>query len=191
MKKSESIEEQIGWRIRKLREGKKVTLSVLGKKTGLSTSLLSKIENGKVASPVSTLSQIANSLNVGLNFLLDENQDQQDRKYVMVRKGEGIRLDRGTEDFGLIYEMLAQQKLNKLMNPSILILENKREIPVLFTHPGEEIIFVLQGKMEFTYGKEKLRMQAGDFLYFDADRPHGGRNIGRGPLKVLMVICDG
>ena len=184
------IEERIGWRIRKLREGKKMTLSELAKRARLSKSLLSKIENGKVSSPASTLSVIADSLKVGLNFLLDENVDQREYKYVLVRKDERIRLDRGTEDFGLYYEMIAYKKPNKLMNPFILIVENRRRVPVLFTHHGEEIIFVLSGKMEFAYGKEKLVMEPGDSIYFDADVPHGGRNIGDNPLRVLMVICD-
>ena len=63
-----SIEQRIGQRIRKLRKAKGANLAQLGEATGLSKALLSKIENGKVSSPVSTLALIADALQVKLGF---------------------------------------------------------------------------------------------------------------------------
>jgi mannose-6-phosphate isomerase-like protein (cupin superfamily) len=76
------------------------------------------------------------------------------------------------------------------MEPSILVLEPNRSEPVIFTHPGEEMLFVLTGEMEFNYGGEIFTMQEGDSLYFDSTVPHGGRNLGKDELRVLMVICE-
>ncbi|MEW6265737.1 MAG: XRE family transcriptional regulator [Thermodesulfobacteriota bacterium] len=185
-----TIEQRIGWRIHKLREGKRMTLARLAEKTGLSKGLLSKIENGRVSSPVSTLSLIADSLKVKLSYLLDDDGDQPRAKYVLVRRWERTRLDRGTERFGFYYEMIAHQKPDKKMEPSVLNVENRRKAPVMFTHPGEELIFVLEGRMEFSYGAEKFQMEAGDSIYFEASVPHGGRNLDDTPLRVLMVICE-
>ncbi len=185
-----SLEARIGWRIRKLRESKRLTLADLAARTGLSKALLSKIENGKVSSPVSTLLSIAESLKVRLSYLVDDNGGQPEMKCVLVRAGERLKLDRGTEDFGFCYEMLAHSKPDKKMEPAVLIVENRRKHAVTYTHPGEELIYVLEGRMEFTYGKKKFLMEAGDAIYFDGDLPHGGRNISDHPLKVLTVICN-
>lgn len=184
------LEEQIGWRIRKLRESKRLTLANLAERTGLSKALLSKIENGKVSSPVSTLLLIAEALKVSLSYLVDRDEQRPNSKFLLVRRGERLKLDRGTEKFGFSYEMLAQEKADKLMEPAVLIVENRRKNAVTFTHPGEELIYVLEGRMEFVYGGQKLVMDAGDSIYFDGDVPHGGRNIGETTLKVLMVICN-
>jgi transcriptional regulator with XRE-family HTH domain len=185
-----TLEEQIGWRIHKLRESKRLTLADLAKRTGLSKALLSKIENGKVSSPVSTLLLISESLKVKLSYLIDNSSDQSETKYLFVRKSERLKLDRGTENFGFYFEMLAHQKPDKMMEPAVLIVENRRKHAVTYTHPGEELIYVIEGKMEFVYGKRKLLMEAGDSIYFDGDVPHGGRNMTDKTLKVLMVICN-
>lgn len=183
-----SIEQRIGQRIRKLRKAKGANLAQLGEATGLSKALLSKIENGKVSSPVSTLALIADALQVKLGFFLDDEIGGETQKCVLVRRDQRIQLSKGTEQFGLYYEMLAHQKPNKIMTPSILIVEQRRPAPVLFTHPGEELLFVLEGKMEFTYGNDKYVMEAGDCVYFDAEVPHGGRNIAEAPVRGPMVI---
>jgi transcriptional regulator with XRE-family HTH domain len=185
-----TIEIAIGQRLRNLRRKKAITLDKLAKKTGLSKGLLSKIENGKVSSPVSTLAQIAEALKVKLSYLVDGEAGLPERKYALVRRGQRVRLDKDPTSFGLYMEMLAHQKPNKLMEPSILVLEPNRSEPVIFTHPGEEMLFVLTGEMEFNYGGEIFTMQEGDSLYFDSTVPHGGRNLGKDELRVLMVICE-
>ncbi|MBE0584241.1 MAG: cupin domain-containing protein [Desulfofustis sp.] len=184
-----SIELAIGQRIRSLRNEKRLTLGELADRTNLSKGLLSKIENGKVSSPVSTLALIAEALAVKLSFLIDDGRDQPPRTYILVRKNDRIRMDKDPASFGLSMEMLAHEKPYKLMEPSILSLEPGRTEPVIFTHPGEELIFVLEGIMEFTYGGEVFLMEQGDSIYLDATVPHGGRNLADSELKVLMVIC--
>ena len=184
------LEEQIGLRIHKLRESKRLTLANISEVTGLSKALLSKIENGKVSSPLSTLMLIAEALKVDLRYLVDSKGDRSDSKFLLVRREERLKLDRGTKNFGFHYEMLAHEKANKLMEPAVLIVQNRRKNAVTFTHPGQELIYVLEGKMEFVYGREKFLMNPGDSIYFDGDVPHGGRNIGETTLRVLMVICN-
>lgn len=184
-----SIEASIGTRIRTLRTGKNLKLNDLSQATRLSKGLLSKIENGKVSSPVSTLALIAEALGVSLSALVDDGDGQSPCPYVLVKKNDRVRLNKAPSTFGLCMELLAQEKANKLMEPSVLYLESGRSDPVMFAHPGEEILFVLQGTMEFSYGDDRFVMEEGDSLYLDATIPHGGRNISDTELQVLMVIC--
>ncbi len=185
-----TIEASIGLRIRTLRTGKRLKLNDLAEITNLSKGLLSKIENGKVSSPVSTLAVIADALEVKLSFLIDDGVDQPPCNYVLVKKKDRIRLDKDPSTFGLFMEMLAHEKPDKLMEPCILSLEPGRTEPVIFVHPGEEMIFVLEGIMEFSYGEDIFLMEQGDSIYLDASVPHGGRNVTNADLKVLMVICE-
>ncbi|HKJ64710.1 MAG TPA: cupin domain-containing protein [Desulfopila sp.] len=185
-----TIEAAIGQRIRRIRNQKRLKLSELAEATNLSKGLLSKIENGKVSSPVSTLALIAEALKVSLSILVDDCEYQSPCKYVLVKKKERVRLDKDPGSFGLYMEMLAREKTNKLMEPSILNLEPGRTEPVIFVHPGEELIFVLKGVMEFTYGDDVFLMEEGDSIYLDSTVPHGGRNSTDSDLKVLMVICE-
>ncbi|NOJ40792.1 cupin domain-containing protein [Bradyrhizobium australiense] len=47
------------------------------------------------------------------------------------------------------------------------------------THPGEEIIYVLEGQLEYQVGdKPPLTLKAGDVLFIPAGTPHSARNPG-------------
>jgi quercetin dioxygenase-like cupin family protein len=49
------------------------------------------------------------------------------------------------------------------------------------THPGEEIIYVLEGTLEYEIGSKPLvRVQAGDVLFVPAGTIHSAKNIGGG-----------
>ena len=62
---SPTVEQFIGQRIRTLRLQRSVTLDQLADRVRLTKGQLSKIENGLVSSPVSTLTRIASALGVG------------------------------------------------------------------------------------------------------------------------------
>ena len=65
-----SPEKDLGKRIRSVRLKQAITLQQLASRTNLSKGLLSKIENGKVSSPVSTLFTIAKALNTKITAFL-------------------------------------------------------------------------------------------------------------------------
>jgi len=49
----------------------------------------------------------------------------------------------------------------------------------LHTHPGEEIIYVLEGTLEYEIGgKPPVRVKPGDVLFVPAGTPHLARNVG-------------
>jgi quercetin dioxygenase-like cupin family protein len=60
----------------------------------------------------------------------------------------------------------------------------------LVRHAGEEVLYVLSGRIEFQVGEERFEMRAGDCLHFDAEQPHMGRNLGRAPARMLMVVMN-
>jgi quercetin dioxygenase-like cupin family protein len=48
----------------------------------------------------------------------------------------------------------------------------------MHTHPGEEIIYVIEGTLEYEIGGKKSRVKAGDVLFVPAGTPHTATNIG-------------
>jgi len=60
------------------------------------------------------------------------------------------------------------------------------------THPGEEIIYVLEGTLEYEIGsKPPVRVQAGDVLFVPAGTIHSAKNIGSGngaELATYVVV---
>ena len=56
------------------------------------------------------------------------------------------------------------------------------------THPGEEIIYVLEGTWEYTVeGKPPMTLKAGDVLFIPAGAIHSARNVGPGRAVELAT----
>ena len=56
------------------------------------------------------------------------------------------------------------------------------------THPGEEIIYVLEGTWEYTVeGKPPVTLKAGDVLFIPAGTIHAARNVGTGNAAELAT----
>ena len=56
------------------------------------------------------------------------------------------------------------------------------------SHPGEEIIYVLQGSIEYAVdGKPPVTLKAGDVLFVPYGSFHAARNVGDGPASELAT----
>ena len=58
----------------------------------------------------------------------------------------------------------------------------------MHTHPGEEIIYVLEGELEYEIkGKPPVRLKAGDVLFVPTGAAHSARNVGNGKASELAT----
>jgi quercetin dioxygenase-like cupin family protein len=56
------------------------------------------------------------------------------------------------------------------------------------THPGEEIIYVLEGSLEYQVeGKPPVTLKAGDVLFIPAGTIHAAKNVGSGNAAELAT----
>lgn len=63
---------------------------------------------------------------------------------------------------------------------------SKRKL--MFAHAGEELFFVLKGKVELAFDDQMLTLGPGDSAYFDGSVRHRSRSLGRSLAEVLIVI---
>lgn len=180
-------EKQIVRNIKNLRLTKKVSLGQFAILAGLTKSYVSKIEKSEKAPPLSTLSKIADALDTDVSFLLaDDTEAAKDMRLCIVRKEESKRVaSRGTL-YGYHYEALAYKKIGKNMEPYIIIPAFQEK--GVFSHEGEEFMYVLEGTHEFIYDGKRYLLHKGDSIYFDSIVPHSGRTVGKKRAKLLGVM---
>lgn len=183
------IEETIASNIRALRKARKMTLQHLEDRSGLTKGYLSKIERGLKSPPFSTLNQIAIALGVDVAFLLkDALPETTDSRICFTKRGQGQRGKTEDAARGYTYEMLCSQKPGKNMIP--YIIEVARHEQQVFSHEGEEFLYVLEGEMEFFYDGVSHMMEQGDSVYFDSLVPHYGKRVGRSKTILLAVMYN-
>jgi transcriptional regulator with XRE-family HTH domain len=183
------IEAEIGKRIRQYRHQNDFTLQELADRTGYSKGYLSKVEKSDKAPPVATLSVIARELGVSVSVILGE--ETMNDSICLVRQNERMLMAKNGVEFGYAYEALANPYPNKHMEPFILTYPSDDALKHTFQHDGEEMLFVLQGKIRFKYGNREFLLNKGDCVYFDSSVAHTGEPVGNEPLKTLIVLYTG
>ena len=180
---------EIGQKIRQLRLRKKIALVDLGKHTGLSASMISQLENGKLIPTLGTLARIAMVFDVGLDHFFVERKRR--RPFLVVAAGDRMKFpDRPTSprpDY--FFECLAFSAQEKSMQA--YMAEFPRRGPTEVTehfHEGAEFFHVLDGSVTIRYGGQDHILQTGDSVYFDSAEPHSYRGSSRQPARALVVV---
>jgi transcriptional regulator with XRE-family HTH domain len=181
----------IGAKIRTLRLKKKIGLVELGKHTGLSPALLSKIERGLLFPTLPTLLRVALVFGVGLDFFFAGARDKP--LVAVVRKSERVQLpDRPDGDevtfrfesldfpaterrFNCYYAEFLPRTIDKLQPHS---------------HPGVEFIYAMHGTLSVHMADTEYALAAGDSMYFDSGVPHAYRRSGGRTCSAVVVTAQ-
>ena len=188
-KKNRELTITIAERIRELRKDRGWTLLQLARVTGFSKGYLSQVENAEKNPPINTLNKIAYGLGVDVAALITGEGAEKPKPFTLVRRGERKNVTPMDSHKGYIYESLAYKKADRLMD--VFIVEvSPHAADDFYAHEGQEIALVLEGRQEFTYGKETMLMEPGDTAYFDSNQPHKARALDGRSCKVLVVFTN-
>ncbi|HEY0218181.1 MAG TPA: XRE family transcriptional regulator [Afipia sp.] len=175
-------------RVAFLRKQRNMTLEYLAESSGLTKSYLSKVERGLSVPSISTAMKIAESLDLSVGQLLGEVQYED--AISIVRSNERPSFMRAGGGVGYNYEMLAPGKKFKAMEPYIMRPPLKFENDRRFNHGGQEVIFILTGRIEIEYGGALYELEKGDCAYFDAHMPHRSRSLNGKIAEALVVVTN-
>jgi len=177
---------QIGNRLRELRKAKNMTLSELSKRSGVALATLSRMENNKMPGTVEAHTKICGSLETSLGDLYLEIEDSS-------KTIDNIPRNKRPEHFmrskKATCELLVSKTHGKKIMPLMLKLEVGGETPKEKHKFGiEKFIYVIEGKIEITVGKENYSLSCGDSLYIDASLPHIFRNTSKTTAKAICIV---
>jgi transcriptional regulator with XRE-family HTH domain len=139
---------EIGRKLRQLRLRKKIALVDLGRHTGLSASMLSQLENGKLVPTLATLARIAMVFDVGLEYFFGNRRGQ--KTFAVVRAAERLRFPERADSPkpSYFFECLAFAAQDKGLQAYVAEFPPRKEgeTPEHF-HEGAEFLFVLEGSV--------------------------------------------
>lgn len=179
---------RIGEKVRALRLRKKLGLVELGRHTGLSAALLSKIEGSKIFPPLGTLLRIAMVFDVGLDYFFTDRKVL--KTVAIVRKDERIRFpDRaGRRAPAFLFESLDFPATERSSSSFLAEFTATSEAAApAHEHPGFETIYVIRGKLGLRIDEEEHVLAAGDSIYFDSSVEHWYRRIGATPCRAVVL----
>ncbi len=154
---------QIAKRIKALREEKKLSISTLAKKAGISKSHLLSIEEGKTNPTINTLWAIANALNVPFGELIEEKIIEKNVEITLIEKKKNIE----------VYKM-------KLKN---------YHTQKASSHPKntKEDIFVIDGEVLVGNFENPKILRPSEIYSFNADKPHIYKTISKNATLIVTI----
>ena len=187
---SEGLEAYgIGPAIRTLRLEKELSLEQLGKHTGLSAAMLSRIETGQIFPKLPTLLRISIMFGVGLDHFFSVKAEKP--VAAVVRKEDRLSLPNAMEGPALFhFECLDFPVPDRCIETFLANFSSN--IPTEpHTHSGIEFVYVMQGGLEISIRGEAHHLNEGDAMYFDSEPEHCYSRIGPEVCSAIVVICSG
>jgi transcriptional regulator with XRE-family HTH domain len=175
-------------RIHALREDMGFSLQEMAEATGLSMSEYEAAEAGEVDLTFTFLYRCAEKLDVDIIELLT-GEGPHLTGYSVVRSGRGLAIKRRA---GFEYRHLAPTFKDKTAEPFIVTApfsDADQNAPInLSRHAGQELDYVLTGRLRFAYENHVEELGPGDTVYYDSGRGHGMIATGGEPCTFLAVV---
>jgi transcriptional regulator with XRE-family HTH domain len=187
----------IGPRLRQARERKNMTVRGLARYVGVSPSLVSQIERGRVMPSVGTLYSLANQLGLVVDDLFagartkgrDRNDASEDLTSPVLHTGQ--RKTIGLAD-GVRWERLTPTPDKEVEFLLVVYEVGAESCPkdAMIRHGGKEYAYMVRGRLGIKIGFEEFELGPGDSIAFDAQMPHRLWTIGREPAEALWVVLN-
>lgn len=164
--------DDVGKRIKTLREERNISIEALSDLTGFDVSRLENIESGQEKPQLGTVMKLSKALDSAVGRLVS---GMGTKLYSITRKDERKSVSRSSSSTGkknvYSYMSLAPEVQGRHMEALIVQLEKTEESEVSI-HNGEEFIFVLEGVVNLTIGKDAYELEPGDSAYYLSTTSH-------------------
>ncbi len=177
----------LGERIKQLRAERALQQRQLAEKAGLTPSMVSQIESGRLTPSLHTLGRVAAALGVPIAGLFDGQP--QGRVHVTRKKDYPVvSFEGASERWAVLGAGLFQGKIRAVVSTLEPHSAGVRTDKVVI-EPGQmKLFYVVEGKVALDYNGERHVLEAGDSAYLDGGTPHGWENLGAKTAKALWVI---
>ncbi|MGA0534132.1 helix-turn-helix domain-containing protein [Hansschlegelia sp. KR7-227] len=177
--------EVLAAELRRHRKDRGLSLEGLAALSGVSRSMISKVERAEAVPSTTVLSRLAEALGVTFSRLMAAPTEREilvipaDRQPIL-RDGESGFLRR------CISPVLPGRGIDWVLNTlppgggTGRFVAHRRGV--------SEYIYVLKGRLEAHVGDRAVRLDEGDSLYFEADADHAFDNVGPGDCQYFLVI---
>lgn len=174
------METNIGNRLKALRSMYGLSQREVAKRSGVTNSTISLIEQGRVSPSVDSLKKVLDSFSISLIDFLTMDMETDEKIFF------------AGQDLVEFFENGAHLKLvgANRKNRKLRFLHERYEVGAhsgddMLTHEGEEAGIVIQGELELTVGQRSQVLKAGDSYYFNTTIPHRFKNVGK---KECIVV---
>ncbi len=174
------MQRSLGGLLRAKRLAKGLTLQEVAEKAELSAAFLSQAERGKATPSIVSLVNIARALDTDIHYFISPPSPAD-----LVSKGDDPRYL--NLDSPIRYRVLNASIPNQQMSALLMEVPPGVELPAVHREQGEDIFYILKGRVEQTIGDRTFNLKAGDCVHMNTQLDHNVVNKSRGVATILWV----
>jgi transcriptional regulator with XRE-family HTH domain len=179
------IVSSIGPKLRELRLQQRLSMQQLADRADVSAAAIHKIERSGMVPTITTLLKLAGALDRPVSYFVEEDAEESGpvvftaaaNRNSVYTSHQGIDLSGISGPYGRFF----------VAGAIATVVPGADSGPNPMEHPGEELVFVLDGTLEFTVEDQPFRLQKGDAIHFRTDRRHQWRNPGNKDAKAVWM----
>ena len=176
----------IGLRLKELRQKQGLSQKELARLVGVTPSSISQVESNSIYPSLPALFKMAEVLGVEIGSIFQSSSGRA-KQTVFNGSGRDVHfpdLPKGS----LQGKSLLPADFEGRAEPYLIEIPPKKKLPAHFIlHKGEEIGYVLSGKLQVVINNVTHQARAGDVIYLTDDTPSQWNNPGPRPAKLLWV----
>ncbi|HRJ31388.1 MAG TPA: XRE family transcriptional regulator [Cyclobacteriaceae bacterium] len=180
------VVSRIAQKIRATRLEKNLTIQQLANRTKVSKGLLSKIENSRTLPSLPVFITLIQSLDISLKEFFSEMVLLNGKDFLLVKKDQYKPVKREGRD-GFDYQHILSQNISTCTMEAVLLTVKPGAKGRPTTSDGYEFKYLVSGTCEYQINDERVIMEEGDSLYFDASVPHLPVNNSK-QVAVMLVV---
>lgn len=175
----------IGPKVAGLRKAQGYSLQQLAVQSDVSAAAIHKIERSGMVPTITTLLKLAGALGVPVSSFVAEDSPVPEPIHFTEA---GARRAVYTPHKGLALQGISGsyrqfQTAAAIARVSVNASSGEKHLQ----HPGEELVYVLEGQVVFTVGEHVYTMHPGDALHFGGATPHRWENRLKKPAQLLWI----
>ena len=179
------ITQNLGVAIRSARQSLNISIRELARRSDISATAIWKIERGQMTPSVVVLVHIAHGLGIKLTELLDPVLEEDN----VVHTIRGSRTSSSAKGLRDVAEIVSGASRGWVIQAAEHTLKKgARSGRQPMGHSGEELVYCLDGKIQYTINGSTYNLKPGDSLHFKANLPHIWQNTHNGNSRMLMVV---
>jgi transcriptional regulator with XRE-family HTH domain/KaiC/GvpD/RAD55 family RecA-like ATPase len=177
----------LGLRLKEFRRRRGLSQTELARLVGVTASTISQVQSNLIYPSLPALMKMAEALAVDLTSFFENRQEGGGRLIFTSTDAVEVKfpnLPEGAVQAKLLYPVDVEVKAE----PYLIEITPKAALPAhFFFHKGEEVGYVLSGRLQVRVGKAVHHLKTGDVIYLTSEIPGEWRNPGPTVARLLWV----
>lgn len=181
------LKKIIGKKLKAIRLKHDLTIQELAEQSRVSSNMISRVERGLTIPSVEILMKLAAAFDKSINYFVEEVGNTHE----IVHTAPGERDTTVYDDES--GNMRTESFTSGLRDPQFMsfyctVKPQGTSGQKNMHHPGDELIYLMEGRLQVTIAGETHELNAGESLCFKSHLPHRWDNIGPGEARVIWTL---